>query len=583
MSNHIQLTLIPESSFLLGGVTINPAYDSVTALDENNLPYLTATAIKGALRIEFEAFVRGIGQENLCDFDADIRGCNTCLSCRLFGGGNEEGKLRFNAAFIQDPEKVLPEAVRKDLLRKGKREGVSISRTLGKAKDKAYFTKLAFPNMNKIREILFKTEITIRRALDKTEKEYLDMFFKYLAQAGLFMGSRKSVGLGYFNITYEIPETFTPPETVDTSRKELKLYKITLETQEPLLVGNTKNKYIIDTLPYIPASTLGGTIGFRLGEHGIPKETLEAMFDVHHSFSTFNCYLGTPYPNPQSQRFEKGKPEPVKDILLPDYLIKLAIEQDKFASVQTLFDVLYKKNLRPDKVCKKPETFYNAKLAVGRELQKAGDGLLYSMELIPKGCKFHGFIIGETWAVETLNTIGELCMGGKRTRGFGRTKISAIEESTNTNWLKEKQENSVDAFLKEFAAEYPISLPPERTFFTLDLVSDFAIPEKIPKGSRIFLAYLAEHVFNGLDVRVEKAFVEIIQRGGYDFRHKCAKPLMEWIAAGSTFLVSVPYSHQAAFKQKIDNLVADSTEYKWDSTLLFRLDAPEHITIWRES
>ena len=142
MTNKIDLTFIPESSFLLGGVSINPAYDSVTALDKNNLPYLTATAIKGALRMEFEAFVRGIGEETLCDFDPDIRGCTTCLSCRLFGGGNEEGKLRFNAAVLENPDEVLPKNIRQDLLEKGKRQGVSISRTLGKAKDKSYFSTL---------------------------------------------------------------------------------------------------------------------------------------------------------------------------------------------------------------------------------------------------------------------------------------------------------------------------------------------------------------------------------------------------------------------------------------------------------
>ena len=74
MTNQIKLTLNPGSSFLLGGVTVNPAYDSVTALDENNLPYLTATALKGALRIEFEALARGIGEEKLCDFDTDYQG-----------------------------------------------------------------------------------------------------------------------------------------------------------------------------------------------------------------------------------------------------------------------------------------------------------------------------------------------------------------------------------------------------------------------------------------------------------------------------------------------------------------------------
>ncbi len=234
MTNQIKLTLHPGSSFLLGGVTVNPAYDSVTALDENNLPYLTATALKGALpesrvrcqlclpyltatalkgalRIEFEALVRGIGEEKLCDFDTDIRGCTDCLSCRLFGGGNEEGKLRFNAAFLENPGEVLPKEVRQDLLEKGAREGVSISRTLGKAKEKAYFTKLAFPDMKKIKEISFTTGIDIRQELDKTERKYLEMFLKYLERTGIFMGARKSVGLGYF--TQRVNNVFVPEES----------------------------------------------------------------------------------------------------------------------------------------------------------------------------------------------------------------------------------------------------------------------------------------------------------------------------------------------------------------------------------
>jgi len=601
MTNQIKLTFTPGSSFLLGGVTINPAYDSATALEKyyfnekedkekekekkerEGLPYLTATAIKGALRMDFEAFVRGIGEEELCDFDSDIRGCSKCLACRLFGGGNEEGKLRFNAARIEMPENVLPKNTRHNLLAKGRREGVSISRTLGKSKDGAYFTKLAFP---KIKEIEFITSIDIRRELNDKEKEYLDMFFKYLDHSGIFMGSRKSVGLGYFKIKSEIPGKFQKPVKVVPSGKEPKLFRITLETKEPLLVGGTKNKYITDTLPYIPASTLGGTIGFRLSEYGIDNQILETMFNEAKTFSTFNCYLESAYPVPLSQRSPKGKKEEkenIKDILIPDYIIKLAIDQDKFDNdkVKPLFELLYKTNLRPVPFCKKPETFYNAKVAIGRELQKAGESLLYSMELIPAGSTFQGFIIGEPWAVETLEKIGEWCMGGKRTRGFGRTKLAKKEEVPVDELVNVNTGNPVDSLLREMAGKFHVVLPEDRNFFALDLVSDFALPGEIPKEERSFKRFIEERFFEGLGVIVEKSFLEITRRGGYDFREKKAKPMIERIGSGSVLLVSVPIDNEERFKEKIKGMINESVQYKWDSTPLFRLDSSEHTKIWR--
>jgi len=538
MRNKIDLSFIPESSFLLGGVSINPAYDSATALDENNLPYLTATAIKGALRMEFEAFVRGIGEEKLCDFDMDIRGCKTCLSCRLFGGGNEEGILRFNAAVLENPDEVLPKSVRHDLLEKGRREGVSISRTLGKAKDKSYFSTLTFPNMKNIREIAFKTRIDIRRKLDPAMKEYLDTFLAFIGKTGIFMGSRKSVGLGHFKIRYELPGEFIQAQVVDCSRTELKMFKIKLKTLEPLLVGNTKNQYISDTLPYIPASALGGTIGFKLSEYGVDDNTLGRMFNKENSFSTFNCYLESPFPVPLSQRREKGKEGPIKDILLPDYIIKQAIEQEKFGNVEHLFKALYKSNLRPVPICKKPDTFYNTKVAIGRELQKSGEGLLYSMELIPKGRTFQGFIIGETWAAETLREIKELCMGGKRTRGFGKVRFEDISEMETTELIN--LDIQVDTHLRKLASDYTIDLPGDRRFFSLDLVSDFTLPfsEDSPGEDRSFKRFIEEIFFPKMDL-------------------------------------------ENTFKEKLNLMVENSVDFKWDSTPLFRLNGHEHLENWR--
>ena len=149
MNNKIKLTLIPDSAFLLGGMRGSQAYNAVTALDkETGLPFIPATALKGALRMDFEAFFRGAhasGQlpgelkniicnleKKVPDEDGDIeyRGCGQCLTCKLFGGGNEVGKLRFNPAFLKESKekKSLADVIH-EVLPKGRREGVSISRS----------------------------------------------------------------------------------------------------------------------------------------------------------------------------------------------------------------------------------------------------------------------------------------------------------------------------------------------------------------------------------------------------------------------------------------------------------------------
>jgi CRISPR/Cas system CSM-associated protein Csm3 (group 7 of RAMP superfamily) len=590
--NEISLKLIPDSSFLLGGVSVNPVYDSVTAL-EDDLPYLTATAIKGALRMDFEAFVRGLGDENayICDIEErkegdenPFQGCEDekCLSCRLFGGGNKEGKLRFNAAFLENGKTLFPVETRKDLLEKGRREGVSISRTLGKAKEKSYYSTLTFPHLKDIKDISFKTHIDIMAPLEDHEYQYLDMFFTFLERAGIFMGSSKSVGLGNFKIECDIPRHFEPITPIDTTGKELKLYRITLRTLEPLVVGSLKNKYIIDTLPYIPASTMGGSIGFCLKRNHVTDDELERLFITDKTCSPFNFYWQSTYPKPASMRSMKGKKETKKDVLLSDYIVNRAIAEGNLENktVENLFNLLYRRSLRPVPICEKPPTTYNTKVAIGRKLQKSREGMLYSMELIEKDVEFKGLVISEAWVMEALEKIGELFIGGKRTRGFGRTAIVEVKQMEVDDLIN--PEVSVDAHLRELAAEYPIKeIDENRRFFTLDLLADMGFLPGTPEEDRVFKTFIEEKVFDSMDLRIEKSFPGVIWRGGYDFKIKKEKPLVQKIGAGSTFLVSVPLEQEESFKGKVAKMIEESIHYKWDSTPLFRLNNPEHIEIWR--
>ena len=84
-----------------------------------------------------------------------------------------------------------------------------------------------------------------------------------------------------------------------------------------------------------------------------------------------------------------------------------------------------------------------------------------------------------------------------------------------------------------------------------------------------------------MEVQIEKSFLEVIRRGGYDFKKKKAKPMMERIGAGSTLLVSVPVNRADTFIEKLNSMIKNSIEYKWDSTPLFRLNSQEHIETWR--
>jgi len=651
MTGQIILWLIPEGAFLLGGVSFNPAYDAVTALD-NNLPYLTPTSLKGAIRIDFETFVRGILQVekrelpqtwqnfynlDICDIEKEIQGCEKerCIFCSLFGGGNKEGKLRFQPAFLNSSHSQLSEAtadVKKAILEKGKREGVSISREMGKARDGSYYSYLTFPDMAAVMPISFEVRIDIREPLSQIENQLLELFFVFLSRTGIFIGARKSVGLGHFKVKYrqENSKITSTEEEIGTTRKpidwkaqgekpvippkvilnqpgissdgnNLKLFLMKLETCEPLVAGHIKNLYITDTLPYLPATVIGGGIGFALTGSGIPGEIVNSLFIEKKLFSPFNFYYqeiennvqdqkdeekslyNSPYPLPASMRSKKGDENRILDTLLQDYIVKRGIEAGKFQEVEELFEMLYRQSLRPVSLCKKPETSFITRLAINRELQKNMREKLYSMEVINKGTVFYGLVIAESWIMEILEKIEFLYLGGKRSRGFGRTRITTVEALKDTELIPSK--SLIDKELRNLAHYYGIEIPVDRIYYTLDSLTDIGPVEHKKSFEGGFETCMQTCLFPGLELKIEKAFPLLMRSGGYGGpspSEREEKPLKEKIAAGSTFLVSVPKEKEGEFIKKVEDAVKDSIKYDWDSTVLFRLNNPQHTKIWRE-
>ena len=614
MSNKITLTLSPDSAFLLGGMRGNAAYNAATALDKKTgLPFIPATAIKGAVRMDFEAFFRGVDASGqlpgefktvICNLENKARdedghieysGCGECLTCKLFGGGNKEGKLRFNAAFIKegDEKKSLADVI-DEVWPKGRREGVSISRTLGKAREANYYSRLTFPDLRGVMALSFDASIDIYGGLDDMERRYLEVFFTFLKGTGLSIGAGKSTGLGNFKIEFHIPEIHeSPPVVVSPQREgELKLYVVTLKTLEPLVVGSTKNRYIIDTKPYIPASTMGGSIGFGLVRHGVDDDTMRYLFNLDKKksrISPFNFYMQTPFPNACSLREPKGKEEERNDILLRDFVLHRAIDKGLFGNktFQDLYKELYRSDLRPVETGRRPDMTYITKIGIDRQLQRAGDGMLYSMETIDAGTEFRGFLIAEEWVKETLSDMKHLFIGAKRTRGYGRTCVENIKELDREKLLNVNSENNtnpIDADLKQLAKEYEIDLSKdhERFFYALDLLFDFSIPDEYTdkEPDKIVFHHFKEMCFKDIDdIKLEKAYVRSFWQGGYDFKRKKQKPFKQMIGAGSTFLVSISAAQDDAFREHLRNMVRNSIDFNWDNTPLFMVNCPVHLKL----
>lgn len=573
MNTGIHCTLVPAGSFLLGGVSYDPAYDLLTA-ERDGAPYVPATALKGAIRMEFEAFVRALQNDLACDLHKESGSCGVCLTCRLFGGHSVEGKFRFEDAILEDVETVFPQNSRSAIWKQGERQGVSISRNLGKSKEGSYFNFLTFPNVGS--DFKFTTFIRLTQPLDPEELLYCEAFFTFLEKTGFFIGARKSSGLGHFHMTWQLENSRPAEGSVATSNRALQLFSLELETLEPIVLGGLWNQYLLDTLPYIPASALGGSIGFGLDRFGISPQEITRVFLEDRTLSPLNCYSDCSLPRPHSILAQKGDKRE-RDVLLPDFLVNLGIAAGAFQTVRPLFDVLYRSQLRPIPRCKQPDTRFNTKLAMNRNLGKGQESMLYSLETIARGTHFQGLVIAESWVADCLLDMNELLIGGKRNRGFGRVRIASIEAVAD-DFLTNPTVD-IDGTIRRLAGDYNLSLPEGRTFYSLDLLNDQPVA-----NSSGFKQVLERELFEGTGLRVEHSFAGMLLRGSFgrdENGQSREKPLQERLAAGSCFLVSVPEEKTPEFLARIRDMIARSGQFSWDQTPLFMADNPAHLDFWR--
>lgn len=267
-----------RTSLLIGGQTSPVLVDAATARYPSGLPIIPASALKGALRIEFERIARlaqecGIIDKEPAVCDAVIpdsacgRGEKPCIACQLFGTPGAEGKLRFHDAKIIDntlvclfvkeregtekPETPLPAGY--DV-----RPGVAIGRSRKTAAERMLFISEALTPF--LPNCIFEAEVEGDN-VSKLEERLLRQAVQLLTA----IGGDKSRGLGQVEASLEEVVLESTPEAQGQSLAPASAQplgvQITLTPAEYVRVSAVKaaNNFL-DAYDFLPGSSVRGAV-----------------------------------------------------------------------------------------------------------------------------------------------------------------------------------------------------------------------------------------------------------------------------------------------------------------------------------
>ena len=194
-------------------------------------PVIPGSSLKGVVRAYYESAVRSIrGIEAACDVMDEKKCCtygarndihakgisvaesaeraykNSCEACRLFGGREIAGKLKFKDCYA-----IIPEGM--DRVLTEFRDGVGIDRDTGSAKKGAKYDYEIVPKGTKFDFCL------IADNLDEGQKKALEFIIRYLCSEEMAVGGKTTRGLG--RVRLEITER--TETTADMLREQLGL------------------------------------------------------------------------------------------------------------------------------------------------------------------------------------------------------------------------------------------------------------------------------------------------------------------------------------------------------------------------
>lgn len=315
--------------------------------------------------------------------------------------------------------------------------------------------------------------------------------------------------------------------------------RLLLTTETPLSLRSGRDKGEAGSLSYIPGTTLLGSLAsfhsmLRPGKHDqfaqiflqeqiFFSNLYPANFESNDLADDTQPVYPLPYTARTCKRFpgflfnadqEKDTRHGVYDQLIPWALFALSAEycvepltqqcsyQDCHQPVEKA-DGFYRRGWGIDQIGKPTKNSKGIRMHTGisRQTGTTAEGILYSRQVIPEGCRFWGTITARN--EDLLSTLEEyvaevtqsqlLRMGNNRTRGLGRVAISSlqIQESEDANALAERAGN-FSKILREEAEKFSVTMP-HRFYLPITLASDVILFDRLLRYQlQLSPDYLAE-------------------------------------------------------------------------------------------
>jgi len=607
--NGLKLEIKVRSGLLIGGQTSSLLADMATAREASGCPIIPASALKGAIRIEFERIARSKGIE-VCSGGNPSAVCGKekekpCIACSVFGSSGLLTKVRFKDA-------VLSNNIYRKLFTIGKhgkgtenlvlgyilRHGTAISRTRKVVEEGALFTLEILPKFPE--HLVLESKILFLQPLEKQELEILKLALANLRA----IGADKCRGLGQVQVSWKEVEETEKKKASQQEKGENKniVYKMILVPKEYVRVSDVKAKTnFLETLKFLPGSTVRGGVArsFAKEKGWNSEEFIKAFLKEPVLFSNFYpTVVGDvpPKPIPLSARtckkfpgfkFKKKDEEReshgAKDILIPATVVAKLQEADVPAFLKDKCSRCGErlKNLQGYYLYAGSDGFAGStgglrmttKTAINRSRLTSEEGQLYSYELIDtrleypvqgigeeKRLHFIGNVINLTDALlEHLQSNPYILVGGARNRGYGEVevKIGAMSEEKEEDLKKRLLEftKAIRSRLKKAGLEKINDQDIDKTlFFSLTLTLDLILPPYANK--EWFINLIAkEFKLKQDNLKLEKAFTAISYRGGFNDALGIPKDYVPILDKGSAYVLSYPEDGETAILNALPKLL----------------------------
>ncbi|MCY0989704.1 RAMP superfamily CRISPR-associated protein [Nannocystis sp. ILAH1] len=558
MSRPFTLTIHARGSLALGGVTgVERDHHSASARDAAGQPFIPATALRGVLRSNLEAVLRGAdcpacaGGTGLApDAPAGARPgpctlgpeSTRCLACRLFGGHHE--RLPDGAAFFS--ALVLSDAVRPD---DAPPPAWTTRSTVGIRRD----TRSARQHVLAQQRVPTSGDELVFVAHGRLLEPDLEPCLSAAVSATTHIGAGRSRGLGRI----ECALCFDTPAEAPGIAVESDSVRLRLRLVSPACIGVAfADDNLRDTRREIPGSALRGAIGFALAEalDGMhTRERPDAAFE--RLVAEDGARFGFLYPVDAKRvpldaaplpittlgcKFERHQ-HPVVDGLLDAIAATLTDSAVIAARVHDTSHVYCQTCGAPLRTLRGPREHRSAvptrtitRLAMDRQRGSARSEMLFSQVLLEPGLHLEGSI--DNIPTECRDRLAlalsrPLALGRGRAHGWGRVDVQVVP-SLDLPPLPQRAAEFHHA-LGERLARAGLSTAEATRWVPITLHAPMIPDADDEDGEQAILRVLPD--------RVAYKARRFTREGGWDQREHGLQPALA-VAAGAVFAVQLPES-----------------------------------------